>query len=63
MADAFYTALLTYDDVLSPVLGEAVVQEVMEVIENTVWDSPEVRAPRAHQKVIDLELEINALDF
>jgi len=41
MADAFYTALLTYDDVLSPVLGESVVEEVMSVIENTVWDSPE----------------------
>ena len=39
MADAFYTALVTFDDVISNT------EEVSQILEETVWEDPNVSIP------------------
>ena len=37
IADSFYTALITFDDSIGAC------DEVVEVLESTIWDDPQVR--------------------
>ena len=56
MADAFYTALVTFDDVIENT------EEVSQILEDTVWEDPNVslirfagpdRACTNHQQIFE----------